>query len=247
MKKMVDIEKLMKLREEEQILTQELKNNLNEEIIYLPNFIPSNKVDYIFIALEPSLSTWGDKEIIEQGFRNFMYSWEDFILHYCISNYLSKLYYVTDISKMASRVRVAEKVRNNVYLKWIELLKEEIKIIGKENCKIVFIGNDVEKELINKLNSKILGKIMHYSKRAASHRKTIPNKFPNEYLKFKKELKADKILNFAKLLMLNNDIPINIQNWIIERLKKGKQLTESRKKLMFTYYHAFTEYKLSNA
>lgn len=70
-----------------------------DDIVYLPLFPkPARKADFIFIAMEPSLTKlWaGDppnrqnaESQVYKGFRNCMpFRFEDAILHYCPSKYL---------------------------------------------------------------------------------------------------------------------------------------------------------------
>src|SRR5437867_864952 len=56
--------------------------------VFVPNPEPSNRVEYVFICMEPSLRSWArsDEEAkakVGAGFRNFVLSIEDFILHFC--------------------------------------------------------------------------------------------------------------------------------------------------------------------
>ena len=61
--------------------------------IYLPNFTPHAPVDYVLVGMEPSLGRWAmtadeARVRIAAGFRNFMWSSEDFILHLSATRYL---------------------------------------------------------------------------------------------------------------------------------------------------------------
>src|SRR4051812_17984325 len=76
--------------------------------VFLPNPEPSGPVQYVLITMEPSLGWWARgsadyaRSRVEAGFRNFLYSTEDFILHFCVRRYLcgtSERYHVTDFSK----------------------------------------------------------------------------------------------------------------------------------------------------
>jgi hypothetical protein len=114
--------------------------------VYLPNFVPAQKAKYIFIAMEPSLR-WANcdedtaKEMIRNGFLNFMYSGEDFCLHYSIANFLGTPYYVTDTFKAAMECKDAADIREYVYPECIPLLKEEINAVGSPDCLVFFLGN----------------------------------------------------------------------------------------------------------
>jgi hypothetical protein len=55
--------------------------------VYLPNFTPFGRVDAVVVAMQPSLGRWARTppeaaKKVDEGFRNFMWSPEDFILHW---------------------------------------------------------------------------------------------------------------------------------------------------------------------
>jgi hypothetical protein len=69
-----------------------------EGSVFLPNIPPGAPVDFVFIAMEPSLQSWSTSpEVaqaqIEAGFRNFLFSMEDSLLHFCIRTYLCRRSY----------------------------------------------------------------------------------------------------------------------------------------------------------
>lgn len=59
--------------------------------VLLPNFRPESHVNFILVAMEPSFSWAADirdaHEQIQNGFRNFSYSLEDFVLHFSIRRF----------------------------------------------------------------------------------------------------------------------------------------------------------------
>jgi hypothetical protein len=83
--------------------------------VFLPNPEPLGPVEYVFVCMEPSLGGWARspdeaKARVEAGFRNFVSSVEDFILHFCIRQYLcepTEHYHITDLSKGAMLVERA--------------------------------------------------------------------------------------------------------------------------------------------
>jgi hypothetical protein len=86
-----------------------------DDDVYLPNFTPTGPVDAVLIGMEPSLGWWARTPEtaapkIAGGFRNFMWSPEDFILHYSARRSLCSAggtYHITDISKGAMTVEKA--------------------------------------------------------------------------------------------------------------------------------------------
>lgn len=214
------------------------------ESIYLPNPIPKSRVKYIFIGMEPSFGHWARDEkmatvemgnAIKNGFRNFLYSIEDFCFIYSVSNFLSKSYYITDISKIAMRVKNADKLREEVYPQFIDLLKEEINEIGLPEAKIFFIGGTVEKHLSDiDFGCEKAGTILHYAQTAARHREKIPNLYPQEYEQFSRQLNDTDIFLLAEQILKENNVGVKTSNKILEKFDEHF-LTESRKKLIFTY------------
>ena len=228
----------------------------NAQAIYLPNVDPNENVDYIFITMEPSFGKWARteknaKEMINKGFRNFLWSKDDFIFHFSIYYFLSKNYYITDISKVAVLTTTANETRGDVYQLWTKHLLREIDIIGGKGSKIFYVGNIVEKYLKNEIRDKhMAGKIIHYSVNAGKKRKEARKQDPDAYTKFfteKKEIiSEEKIFEFAENLLRDSIDNDNLINSILERLKKNTFLTESRKELMFTYYLTFSAYYKAN-
>jgi hypothetical protein len=106
--------------------------------IFLPNPEPKGPAHFILICMEPSLGHWARSAEdahakVETGFRNFLSSLEDFILHFAASHYLCKpeeSYHVTDISKGAMVVKRAAKERWERYDRWYPLLLEELQLLG---------------------------------------------------------------------------------------------------------------------
>ena len=87
----------------------------SEGDVFLPNTEPEGPVQYVLICMEPSLGRWARsadeaRSKVEAGFRNFLFSMEDFILHFCARLYLCKpkeRYHITDLSKGAMLVKRA--------------------------------------------------------------------------------------------------------------------------------------------
>jgi len=112
--------------------------------VFLPNPEPLGPVEYVFVCMEPSLGRWARspdeaKAEVEAGFRNFVFSVEDFILHFCIRQYLcepTERYHITDLSKGAMLVERARIERSPRYDRWYGLLVEEPDLVAKPGAGI---------------------------------------------------------------------------------------------------------------
>jgi hypothetical protein len=145
---------------------------------YLPNVTPSGPVDAVLIAMEPSLGRWASSpdeatQKIAAGFRNFMWSTEDFILHYAVRRFLcssGRTYHVTDISKGAMTVEKATIGQDARYERWAKLLDEEIELIAKPGAHIIAIGNKAYDFLVRNGFDRGITRIIHYSPLARAAR-----------------------------------------------------------------------------
>lgn len=144
--------------------------------VYIPNFTPSGPVDAVLIGMEPSLGRSTPDEAaarIAAGFRNFMWSPEDFILHHAARRSLCSAgatYHVTDISKGAMTVKMARIDRDARYARWADLLHKEVRLIAKPGAHIIAIGRDVSAFLERNRFDKPVTRIMHYSGQAGAAR-----------------------------------------------------------------------------
>lgn len=209
--------------------------------LFLPNIRPEGPVDFVLIAQEPSLGGGGwDKgdEKIRQGDRNFSGSFEDFILHFCIREYLcqgGKSYHLTDLAKGAMAVKVAESQRQDRYDRWYPLLLRELQVVAKPGARIISIGRKVERFLKKKNLPRHTGEIPHYSRTANKHwGKSIKGR-EGDYRKFCAAVKQEYIELVADEVLKEVGVVAALKEEKLKRLKSGSGLTESRKKLMFDY------------
>jgi hypothetical protein len=123
--------------------------------VFLPNTEPEGPVQYVLICMEPSLGRWARsadeaKSKVAAGFRNFLFSIEDFILHFCARRYLCKpeeRYHITDLSKGAMLAKRAGLAREKRYDRWYQLLREEIDLVAYPNARIITVGEVVYRYL----------------------------------------------------------------------------------------------------
>jgi len=123
--------------------------------VFLPNPEPLGPVEYVFVCMEPSLcrrarSPGEAKARVEAGIRNFVSSVEDFILHFCIRQYLcepAEHYHITDLSKGAMLVERASIDRSPRYDRWYGPLVEELDLVAKPGAGIFAVGNAVAQHL----------------------------------------------------------------------------------------------------
>ena len=216
---------------------------LGIESLFLPNIRPVGPVDFVLIAQEPSLGGGGLEkagEKIEQGDRNFSGSFEDFILHFCIREYLcrgGKTCYLTDLAKGAMAVRVAESQRQDRYERWYPLLEKELRLVAKPGALIISIGGKVED--FRKKKKLAWPKILHYSQQAAGFRGKAAEEDPVGFRKFCTTVSREKIERVAEEVLEEGGVGAVLKEEKLKRLRRGSGLTDSRKKLMFDYKVAF--------
>lgn len=250
----IDIQACRELRRQEEALVNHIRAEIHQAepnalIAYLPNLMPASKVDYIVLAMEPSMA-WAKSEAeadqkVRAGYRNFMHSWEDFLLHFSLKHYLPN-YHITDVSKVAMTVDNAGKWRADLYPKWLELLKQEIKLVGHSTSQIIPLGNKVAEYLEGvELPCQIAPKMMHFSQTAARWRSKIPHQYPEEFDTFAATISKELLLQsaqerFISLFEIENQIfetavPKALIRARIEALKEKEPDSLSRKYLLFTY------------
>jgi hypothetical protein len=214
--------------------------------VYLPNFTPSGPVDAVLIGMEPSLGWWARTPseagaMIAAGFRNFMWSPEDFILHYAARRFLCSAggtYHITDISKGAMTVEKAGIDRRARYARWAALLDKEVRLIAKPGARIIAIGRDVYGFLERNGFDRDVKCIMHYSALANAARNAAVIGREAEFLAFSGMLSIQDIVDVAAEIMQENSISVAMSADTIARLRRST-LSESRKKLAFIYSTVF--------
>jgi len=216
--------------------------------VYLPNFTPSGPVDAVLIGMEPSLGWWARTPAeaapkIAAGFRNFMWSPEDFILHYAARRSLCSAggtYHITDVSKGAMTVEKAHIDRRVHYARWAVLLDEELRLIARPGAHIIAIGRDVCSFLERNGFDRDVTSIMHYSAQANAARNAAVRGREAEFRAFSEMLSMQDIVDVAAEIMRENSIPVAMSADTIARLRKAT-LSESRKKLAFIYSTVFAK------
>ena len=214
--------------------------------VFLPSPEPSGPVDHVVIGMEPSLGRWSRsaddaKSRVEAGFRNFLSSTEDFILHFCVRQYLcegAERYHITDFSKGAMLVDRANVARVARYERWYPLLREEMNLVATPEASIVAIGNDVERHLARQRFERPFTKIIHYSGQAGSARREKVSGHEDNFKAFKDLVSLEDLVAAARDVLTEARIPESISEQALLKLKRS-QLTNSRLELLFGYKLAF--------
>jgi hypothetical protein len=140
--------------------------------VYIPNPILTKKPSFALIGMEPSTSRKGVESVrrdAEAGYKGFLRSEEDFILHYCAYTFLCKgrfQYMITDLSKGAMAKNDADKNREGRYRTWSTLLKQELAHFGNPIAIAIGIGNHGQ---LNKLGFPVQHHVRHYSKQNSKY------------------------------------------------------------------------------
>lgn len=210
--------------------------------IFLPGFAPSHPVEFLFVGMEPSLGTWArdDGDAVRQiksGFRNFMYSLEDFSLHFSIRRFLcreSQSYHLTDISKGAMTTAKAQKNRADRYENWISLLQEEILLLTPS--RIFSIGKNVSDTL--KRHGLATELLLHYSRQAAGYRNQYVEGKELDFRRFANSINIRDIQQVVENVLLETNYPDPFAADVRKRIERAK-LEDSLKKLLFGYKTIF--------
>jgi hypothetical protein len=219
---------------------------------FLPNPEPSGPVEYVFICMEPSLGRWARspseaKARVEVGFRNFVSSVEEFILHFCIRQYLcepAERYHITDLSKGAMLVERASIDRSARYDSWYGLLGEELDLVAKPGAGIFAVGNAVAKYLTRPEFHRPFTRVIHYSGQAGRARAAAIAGHQDDFEKFRNSVSPQLLLATAKDV-LNMSVPANLRDETLARLARiaRSELSLSRQQLIFNYKLAFEGHK----
>lgn len=147
--------------------------------IFLPNPTPRAPAHYVLICMEPSLGWWAKsadeaRARVDAGFRNFLFSPEDFILHFCAQRHLcgaGQRYLLTDLSKGAMLVNRAGVARVERYDRWYSLLLEEIEPCAIPEARIVAVGSAVAEQLRRRCFQRPFRQVINYSSQAGPARR----------------------------------------------------------------------------
>jgi hypothetical protein len=216
--------------------------------VFLPNPEPEGPVDYVFICMEPSLGHWARspeeaKSKVDAGFRNFLFSTETSILHFCIRHYLCKptqRYHITDFSKGAMHVKGAGRERTQRYDRWYPLLQEEINLVATSDAAIFAVGKVVSQNLERLRFQRPFTPIIHYSPLAAGARSAEIVRLRQEdaFEAFRGSVSIKDVAATAEAVFRESPMPIEMYDKELSRLSKS-HLSTSSQQLIFSYKLAF--------
>lgn len=214
--------------------------------VFLPSPEPERPVDHVFNCMEPSLGRWARsaeraKSKVDAGSRNFLYSIEDFILHFCIRHYLcepTQRYHITDFSKGSMLVERARLARRQRYDKWYPLLQEEIDLVATSDATIVAVGKHVFRHLERRGFQRPFTQIIHYSRLAGSARRAAIVGHEDDFEAFRVSVSIKDVAASAEAILRETHVPTEMCEETLSRLSKS-QLSTSRQQFIFCYKLAF--------
>jgi hypothetical protein len=220
--------------------------------VFLPNPEPLGPVAYVFVCMEPSLGRWARsadeaRAKVEAGFRNFLSSIEDFILHFCIQQYLcapTQRYHITDLSKGAMLVTRAGVARTQRYDRWYGLLVEELDLVATPGARIFTVGNAVTRHLERHVFPRPFTKVIHYSGLAARARAAGIIGHEDRFEEFKRSVSLQRLLATAEAVLMASAVPASFRDETLARLAKS-QLSATGQQLIFNYTLAFEAMRAS--
>jgi len=214
--------------------------------VFLPNPEPQGRVEYVFVCMEPSLGTWAKsprdaRAKVASGFRNFLSSPEDYLLHFCARRYLCRpgeRYHLTDLSKGAMLVADARAGQAERYERWWPLLREELELLAAPGAQVVAVGRAVFEELQRRQLGWPLTQVIHYSPLAGKARNDAVAGREEEFDRFRRTVCLEDIVASAEAALAASGVPEAFCEQALARLRTS-ELTPSRKKLVFGYKMAF--------
>ena len=217
--------------------------------VFLPNPEPLGPVEYVFVCMEPSVGRWARspeeaRAKVHAGFRNFVFSIEDFILHFCINHYLceaTERYHITDLSKGAMLVERASIARAQRYERWYGLLVEEVDLVAAPRAGIFAVGKDVAKHLTQRAFPRPFTTVIHYSGQAAVARAAGIVGHEASFEQFRSSISLELVLATAEEV-LDASVPTRFRDETLARLART-ELSVSRQQLTFNYKLAFERHK----
>lgn len=260
---MIDKAECLRLREREEAQVQQFYATLRAEdpearMVHLPTLLPLKPVPYIVVSAEPSLgfakdkSDWGVEAMVAGGYRNFMHSWEDFILHHCLKKKLRN-YYATSISKAALDAQNSDHWRD-VFLKAsLPTFLHEVELLSTPDAVILPLGNRTAQFLAEVDVPRTVAKpLIHFSRTASRWRSRLPEAHPEAYQTFAKDLEPIQLIRSADHTLMTlyqmeasifgTPVPYDLIQNRLDYLRDSKAgLSESRKQLIFTYFMQLDE------
>lgn len=223
----------------------------SEGSIYLPNPRPSGPVDYVLIAMEPSLGAWARSAVdarrrIQEGFRNFIESVETTLVHFSAQTYLCGLeetYHITDLAKGAMLVQDAQPVRMARYRRWYPLFQQEVALVAKPDAGFVAFGAAVDQHLTECRFPRRYIKVLHYSGQAAGHRRKSVAGDEQAFEAFRHTVSREDLLLAAQRLLARAEIPRPLWYRLLSQVERA-DLSRSRLELIFHYKRLFEALRL---
>ena len=140
--------------------------NLDPGSRFLPNIPPEAPVDYVLIGPEPSLrGAPGKTAYDDRPPKNFSNSMEEFILHYCVENYLcrsNRSYHLTCLAKGIMPIKIVNSVRRRRYSMWFPLLKRELGLVLKPDGIAIALGDRADRFLRKQEPSLVRATVIHH-------------------------------------------------------------------------------------
>ena len=194
--------------------------------VFLPNPEPLGPVHYVLICMEPSLGRWActaehARSRVEAGFRNFLFSIEDFILHFCVRWFLcesEQRYHITDLSKGAMLVNRAGLARIQRYDRWYALLQEELDLCATASAGIVAVGNVVFQHLARRGFRRPFTRVIHYSSQAGPARSAGIVGREDSFQAFRGSVSLEDVVATAEAALKAAHVPSEIRDETLSRL-----------------------------
>ena len=214
--------------------------------VYVPNAEPTGQANYVFVCMEPSLQGWARspedaRAKVDAGFRNFLNGdIGPLILLFCIKQYLcgqGEQYHMTDLSKGAMPVKLANQDRTARWDRWYGLLLDEVDLVARPGARAFAVGKPVEAYLRQRAFPLPRTYLLHYSGAGRAHRSAVIAGREDAFEQFRMSISSDLVLATADEVF-STSLPPALRDQALARVA-GTRLSNSDIQLIFNYKLAF--------
>lgn len=201
--------------------------------IFVPNVEPVGPVDFVLVGEQPSRGQLPSNyqeaiKAINDGHRTNIGCWQCDPVHYSVDQFLCEKtgsYYLTNFEKSARLASVpshalsgSERGENDE--RWYSLLVKELALVANTGARIIALGSRVDDLFRKERQPGHVGRVLDFQRPGPTPIPVVSESYP---------------------------VPFEDFRQTVEFLPNGKQISESRKELMFHYKVCFEKFRVADS